>query len=156
MSTLQFRRAAAADLAAIVALLADDGLGRGREDPRQPVNPRYLEAFAAIDADPNQLLVVAIDGVGPGGEVIGYLQLTFIPGLSRIGQWRGQIESVRVATARRGQGVGHAMLAWAIEQCRSRGCSLVQLTTDKSRGDAHRFYGSLGFVASHEGMKLSL
>ena len=156
MSTLQFRRAAAADLAAIVALLADDGLGRGREDPRQPVNPRYLEAFAAIDADPNQFLVVAVDGPARGGQVVGYLQLTFIPGLSRIGQWRGQIESVRVAAARRGQGVGRAMLAWAIEQCRSRGCGLVQLTTDKSRSDARRFYESLGFVASHEGMKLAL
>lgn len=156
MSDLHFRRAAAADLAAIVALLADDGLGRGREDPRPPINPRYLDAFSVLDADPNQLPVVATDGAGPGAEVIGYLQLTFIPGLSRIGMWRGQIESVRVATARRGQGIGRAMLAWAIEQCRARGCGLVQLTTDKSRGDAHRLYGSLGFVASHEGMKLAL
>lgn len=156
MSDLHFRHAAAADLAAIVALLADDGLGRGREDPRLPINPRYLEAFAAIDADPNQLLVVGVDGTGPGGAVIGYLQLTFIPGLSRIGQWRGQIESVRVAAARRGQGVGRAMLAWAIDCCRARGCGLVQLTTDKSRDDARRFYESLGFVASHEGMKLTL
>ena len=156
MSTLQFRRAVAEDLAAIVALLADDGLGRGREDSRVPINPRYIEAFAVIDADPNQLLVVAVDSAGAGGAVIGYLQLTFIPGLSRIGQWRGQIESVRVAAARRGQGVGRAMLAWAIDRCRMRGCGLVQLTTDKSRSDARRFYESLGFVASHEGMKLAL
>jgi ribosomal protein S18 acetylase RimI-like enzyme len=156
MSTLQFRRAVAEDLAAIVALLADDGLGRGREDSRVPINPRYLEAFVVIDADPNQLLVVAVDGTGAGGAVIGYLQLTFIPGLSRIGQWRGQIESVRVAAARRGQGVGRAMLAWAIDRCRMRGCGLVQLTTDKSRSDARRFYESLGFIASHEGMKLAL
>ncbi len=156
MQDLHFRRAAVGDLAAIVTLLADDGLGRGREDPRLPLHRGYIEAFAAIDADPNQLLVVAVDGADPGGGVIGYLQLTFIPGLSRIGQWRGQVESVRVAAARRGQGIGRAMLAWTIEQCRSRGCRLVQLTTDKSRADARRFYESLGFVASHEGMKLAL
>jgi ribosomal protein S18 acetylase RimI-like enzyme len=152
MQNIRFRRATAADLPAIVNLLADDGLGRGREDPRVPLNPRYTEAFAVLDADPNQLLVVATDGEA----VVGYLQLTFIPGLSRIGQWRGQIEGVRVASARRGQGIGRAMFVWAIEQCRLRGCRLVQLTTDKSRGDAHRFYESMGFVASHEGMKLSL
>lgn len=156
MQNLHFRRAAPDDLAAIVTLLADDGLGRGREDPRLPLDRGYLEAFAAIDADPNQLLVVAVDGADSGGALIGYLQLTFIPGLSRVGQWRGQVESVRVAAARRGQGVGRAMFAWTVEQCRLRGCGLVQLTTDKSRADARRFYESLGFVASHEGMKLTL
>ena len=88
--------------------------------------------------------------------MIGCLQLTFIPGLSRAGMWRGQIEAVRVAAAQRGRGVGRAMLRWAIEQCRARGCGLVQLTTDKRRADAHRFYESLGFGASHEGMKLAL
>lgn len=151
-SDTRFRRAMADDLAAIVALLADDGLGRGREDARQPLHQRYVAAFAAIDADPNQLLVVAT----AGGAVIGYLQLTFIPGLSRMGQWRGQVESVRVAAARRGRGVGRAMMAWTIERCRERGCGLVQLTTDKTRADARRFYEGLGFVASHEGMKLAL
>src|SRR5688572_22022119 len=93
-SCIRFRRAEADDLAAIVALLADDGLGRRREDARLPLDQRYVAAFAAMDADPNQLLVVATEGA-PGGGVIGYLQLTFIPGLSRKGQWRGQIESVR-------------------------------------------------------------
>lgn len=151
-SDTRFRRAMADDLAAIVALLADDGLGRGREDARQPLHQRYVAAFAAIDVDPNQLLVVAT----AGGAVIGYLQLTFIPGLSRMGQWRGQVESVRVAAARRGRGVGRAMMAWTIERCRERGCGLVQLTTDKTRADARRFYEGLGFVASHEGMKLAL
>ncbi len=154
-SCIRFRRAEADDLAAIVALLADDGLGRRREDARLPLDQRYVAAFAAMDADPNQLLVVATEGA-PGGGVIGYLQLTFIPGLSRKGQWRGQIESVRVAAARRGGGIGRAMLAWSIERCRERGCGLVQLTTDKTRADARRFYEGLGFVASHEGMKLAL
>lgn len=152
ISDIRFRRAEVDDLVAIVALLADDGLGRGREDARLPLDQRYVAAFAAIDADPNQLLVVAT----AGSTVTGYLQLTFIPGLSRRGQWRGQIESVRVAAARRGRGIGRAMLAWSIERCRERGCGLVQLTTDKTRADARRFYEGLGFVASHEGMKLAL
>lgn len=147
-----FRPATEDDVAAIVALLADDGLGRGRENPSLPLDRRYLDAFAALDADPNQLLVVA----ERDGAVTGCLQLTFIPGLSRLGMWRGQIEAVRVAASERGTGLGGAMVEWAIERCRERGCGLVQLTTDKTRADAHRFYERLGFVASHEGMKLSL
>ena len=112
----------------------------------------YTDAFSAIAKDPNQYLaVVEIDGV-----LAGCLQLTFIPGLSRLGMWRGQIESVRIAANQRGEGLGRRMFEWAIEECRQRGCELVQLTTDKSRPDALRFYESLGFVASHEGMKLSL
>ena len=90
------------------------------------------------------------------GEVVGCLQITFIAGLSRIGMWRGQIEAVRIAAGQRGSGLGRAMMLWAIEQCRARGCGMVQLTTDKRRTDAHRFYARLGFEASHEGMKLSL
>ncbi|WP_018698847.1 GNAT family N-acetyltransferase [Amorphus coralli] len=152
MSTPVFRRATEADVAPIVALLADDGLGQGRENPGLPLDRRYLDAFAALDADPNQLLVVA----DQDGTVVGTLQLTFVPGLSRLGMWRGQIEAVRVAASERGTGLGGAMVAWAIERCRERGCGLVQLTTDKSRADARRFYERLGFVASHEGMKLSL
>jgi len=144
-----FRRATAADLPAIVALLADDILGASREDPGDPA---YAAAFAAIAADPNQLLAVAEDA----GHVVGCLQLSFIPGLSRKGMWRGQIESVRIAAAERGSGLGRRMFAWAIAECRARGCGLVQLTTDKARPDARRFYESLGFVASHEGMKLAL
>ena len=109
-------------------------------------------AFTAIDADPNQLLVCVEDG----GRLVGCLQLSFIPGLSRLGLWRGQIESVRIVSARRGGGLGRKMFIWAIEECRRRGCGLVQLTTDKTRPDALRFYESLGFVTSHEGLKLSL
>ena len=152
MQTPTIRRATATDLTAIVRLLADDALGRARENPGPPLDPCYAEAFAAIERDPNQFLAVAEDG----GEVVGCLQLTFIPGLSRRGLWRGQIESVRVASARRGSGLGRILFTWAIEECRRRGCGLVQLTTDKARPDALRFYESLGFVASHEGIKLVL
>lgn len=152
MPALTIRRATSADLAAIVGLLADDALGRSRENPGPPLDPCYGEAFAAIERDPNQFLAVAEEG----GEVVGCLQLSFIPGLSRHGLWRGQIESVRVASARRGGGLGRRLFEWAIAECRRRGCGLVQLTTDKARPDALRFYESLGFAASHEGMKLAL
>jgi GNAT superfamily N-acetyltransferase len=147
-----FRAATVEDLPAILALLMDDALAKLREDLGTPVNPRYLEAFAAIERDPNQLLAVA----DQDGLVVGCLQLSFIPGLSRTGLWRGQIEAVRVASGQRGSGLGKAMMQWAIAQCRARGCGLVQLTTDKRRPDAHRFYEALGFEASHEGMKLAL
>jgi ribosomal protein S18 acetylase RimI-like enzyme len=149
---VSFRAATTEDLPAILAMLMDDALGKLREDLGPPLNPRYLEAFAAIERDPNQLLAVA----DQDGLVAGCLQLTFIPGLSRTGMWRGQIEAVRIASSLRGSGVGKAMMQWAIEQCRARGCGLVQLTTDKQRPDAHRFYEALGFQATHEGMKLSL
>jgi GNAT superfamily N-acetyltransferase len=146
------RSATAADLPAIVALLADDALGREREDPRLPLAAGYLDAFAAIEADPNQVLAVATEA----GAVVGTLQLSFLPGLSHRGAWRGQIEGVRVAAARRGGGLGAELIGWAVEACRARGCRMVQLTTDKSRADAHRFYARLGFRQSHEGFKLTL
>lgn len=147
-----FRRAEAGDVAAIVALLADDSLGAARENPGPPLDPAYLAAFAAIDADPNQVLAV----VERQGRIIGCLQLSFIPGLSHRGLTRGQIESVRIASTERGGGLGRQMFDWAIAECRRRGCGLVQLTTDKTRTDARRFYESLGFVATHDGMKLKL
>lgn len=147
-----FRRATREDLPAIVTLLADDPLGQLREDARMPVNMDYLVAFGAMDRDPNQFpLVVELED-----EVVGYLQLSFIPGLSRKGMWRGQIESVRIAANRRGMGLGKEMIKWALGRCKARGCGIVQLATDKSRSDALEFYGQLGFVASHEGMKLSV
>lgn len=111
-----------------------------------------MAAFAAIDVDPNQLLVVAADG----DEIVGTLQLSFMPGLARTGAWRGQIEAVRIASARRGGGIGKEMIEWAIAKCRDRGCRHVQLTTDKRRTDAHRFYERLGFVPSHVGYKLAI
>ncbi|HET9143441.1 GNAT family N-acetyltransferase [Actinophytocola sp.] len=149
MTPLTIRRARAADVAAIVAMLADDPLGAGRE---RPGDPRYAEAFATLDADPHQLLAVA----EADGEVVGTLQLTFIAGLSRIGATRAQIEAVRVRTDQRGGGLGQRLVEWAIEQARARGCAMVQLTTDVSRTDAHRFYTRLGFAATHVGMKLAL
>jgi ribosomal protein S18 acetylase RimI-like enzyme len=147
-----FRPATEADLPALVALLADDELGRNREDAGPPLNPRYALAFEAIERDANQMLMVA----ERNGRVVGCLQLTFIPGLSRLGMRRGQIEGVRIARDQRGEGLGRAMLAFAIEESRKQGCGLIQLTTDKSRPDARRFYEQLGFEASHEGMKLRL
>ncbi len=150
--TAVVRQAHHADLPAIVAMLADDVLGQTREDAGPPLNPAYAEAFAAIARDPNQFAAVLEDA----GEVVGYLQLTFIPGLSLKGMLRGQIESVRIASSRRGQGLGHVMLQWAIAECRRRGCGLVQLAMNKSRDDTLRFYKSLGFVASHDGLKLTL
>ena len=134
-----FRRAEARDLTAIIAMLADDVLGAAREDPSLPLNQAYLDAFAAIERDDNQfLLVVECDG-----EVAGCLQLSFIPGLSRLGMWRGQ-------------GLGEKMLQWVIATCREKGCGLVQLHTDVTRKDAIRFYEKLGFKPSHAGMKLAL
>jgi GNAT superfamily N-acetyltransferase len=152
MSSVTFRRAASGDLEAIVGLLADDPIGSARESAGAPLDPSYQAAFAAIERDPNQLLTVA----DRDGRVIGVLQLSFIPGLARRGTWRGQIEGVRIVGAERGAGTGRAMLMWAIEECRKRGCGLVQLTSDKRRPDAHRFYEALGFQATHEGYKLAL
>ena len=151
-AALNFRRAVAGDIPALVALLADDPLGAGREQVSAAGLGGYEAAFARIDADPNQFLCV----VERDGHIAGTLQLTFISGLSRGGARRGQIEAVRVAAGMRGQGVGRAMFDWAIAECRAQGCSLVQLTTDKSRADAHRFYDGLGFVASHVGYKKQL
>lgn len=150
--TPSFRPAEASDLPAIVAMLADDALGATREIVEHPPAECYRKAFAAIASDPNQLLLIA----ERAGGIVGCLQLSFIPGLSRRGAWRGQIESVRIASDARGGGLGRAMLDHAIGLCRARGCSLVQLTTDKSRADARRLYEQVGFVASHEGMKLAL
>ncbi|ANP87837.1 GNAT family N-acetyltransferase [Rhizobium leguminosarum] len=149
----KFRLARQSDLAAIVRLLADDDLGGRREIVSDPVDARYLSVFAAIEADANQLLAVANDATD---RVVGCLQLSFVPGLSRTGMWRGQIESVRVVSDLRGSGLGAQFIEWAIAQCAERGCGLVQLTSDKTRGDAIRFYERLGFVASHEGLKRNL
>jgi GNAT superfamily N-acetyltransferase len=148
--TVVIRRAVAEDLPAVVAMLADDPLGSGRESTAD-LTP-YRRAFDVIDADPSELLVVAEDG----DDVVGTLQLSFLPGLSRGGALRAQIEAVRVRADHRGRGLGAVLLQWAVDRARRQGCALVQLTTDKSRSDAHRFYERLGFVASHEGFKLAL
>lgn len=149
-----FRAAERVDVPAIVALLADDAVAAERESALVPegVDARYWSAFDAIDADPRNVLVVA----DSGGEVVGTMQLTFIPSLTHRGGERAQIEAVRVRADQRGAGLGRQMISWAVDQARQRGCQLVQLTTDKRRTDAHRFYASLGFQLSHEGMKLPL
>ncbi len=133
-------------------MLADDPLGRGREDTSEPLAKAYRDAFAAVDADPNQFLAVMTEG----SRIIGTLQITYLAGLSLQGALRGQIEAVRIADDRRGERLGQRLLEWAVEECRRRGCRLVQLTTNKSRQDAHRFYDRLGFKASHIGYKLEL
>jgi GNAT superfamily N-acetyltransferase len=152
-SPVPLRRAREQDVRAIVDLIAADQLGATRDGVRTPEDlDSYQRAFRAIDADPAHLLVVAESG----GDIVGTMQLSFLPGLARRGALRAQIEAVRVADSERGRGLGAAMLSWAIGEARRRGCALVQLTTDKSRTSAHRFYERLGFVASHEGMKLRL
>ena len=143
------REARRDDVPEIVALLADDAIGASREGP---ADDAYYAAFELIAADQrNQLLVAEA-----GGRIVGTLQLTMIPGLSRHGMLRAQIEGVRVSSDQRGQGLGGRMIERAIEVARGQGCGLVQLTSDKRRPDAVRFYESLGFTASHEGLKLPL
>ncbi|MGD0241570.1 MAG: GNAT family N-acetyltransferase [Streptosporangiaceae bacterium] len=147
------RRAGAADLAAIVGLLAADQLGAARDGIYDDSDLRaYQQAFATIERDPAHVLVVA----ETEGRVVATMQLSFLPGLARRGALRAQVEAVRVHQDYRAGGLGQAMFTWAIGEARRRGCALVQLTTDKSRTGAHRFYERLGFTASHEGMKLIL
>lgn len=152
MINISMRTALKSDLPAIIAMLADDKLGRLREGSSSPPDQQYIDAFDAIEQDANQMLVVADEQE----TVVGCLQLSLIPGLSRLGMWRGQIESVRIATTHRGEGIGRQMIEWAVEQSRQRGCGLVQLTTDKSRTRAVSFYHALGFEPSHEGLKRAL
>lgn len=154
--TFLLRHAARADLPAIVRLLADDAIGAGREHGTDMAP--YELAFEAITADPAHLLLVGelVPQGDEAGPVVATFQLSFLPGISRHGAWRSQLEGVRVAGAVRGQGIGKLMVQWAIDESRRRGCSLVQLTTHASRTGAQRFYAQLGFEASHVGMKLEL
>jgi GNAT superfamily N-acetyltransferase len=153
-SAVVLRRAEAADLPSIVDLLARDRLGAARGDGLRADDDlrAYQRAFGEFDRDPAHVLAVAESE----GRIIATMQLSYIPGLARRGALRAQLETVHVHEDFRSRGLGRAMLSWAISQARQRGCGLVQLTTDKSRVDAHRFYERLGFTASHEGMKLSL
>ena len=153
ISPFTYRLATRDDLPSIVALLADDALGAARESNTSPLPPSYETAFSAIDADSNNELIV-VERSGDG--VVAVLQLTFIPNITYRGSWRALIEGVRVARHARGIGVGEQLMLWAIARARARGCLLLQLTTDKERPDAIRFYERLGFSASHEGMKLRL
>jgi GNAT superfamily N-acetyltransferase len=152
MSGIIFRPAKRADLPAIVRMLADDDLGSQREQYEDPLPKSYYSAFEQIDKDPNHELIVAeLDG-----ELIGTLHLMFLPSISNRGGLRAQVESVRVDGTHQNQGIGSEMMKWTIERARGRGAHLVQLTTHRSRQDAHRFYERLGFIKSHVGMKLSL
>ncbi|MFB6812942.1 GNAT family N-acetyltransferase [Streptomyces sp. NPDC056347] len=150
MTDLDIRPAAPDDIPAIVAMLADDPLGAQRESP-DDLDP-YLAAFRRLADDPNQQLVVAVRE----GRVVGTLQLSLIPGLSRRGASRTIIEAVRVHAEERGSGLGTLMIEWAVAESRRLGCQLVQLTSDATRTDAHRFYERLGFTPSHVGFKLAL
>jgi len=151
-TTVELRRARREDVPAVVALLADDDLSRSRGDFADGVTAGHLAGFEAIDADPSQLLLVA----QAGDRVVATLQLTFIPGISRDGAWRAQVEGVRVAADLRSQGLGAAVLGWVVAEATRRGCSQVQLTSDARRAGARRFYERLGFAASHTGFKLAL
>ncbi|MGW5273196.1 N-acetyltransferase family protein [Streptomyces sp. NPDC004044] len=150
MSDLDIRPAALTDIPAVVAMLADDPLGAQRESP-DDLTP-YRAAFQRLADDPNQHVVVAVRD----GAVVGSLQLTVIPGLSRRGSTRSIIEGVRVHADERGSGLGTRLIQWAVDESRRQDCQLVQLTSDATRTDAHRFYERLGFIASHVGFKLAL
>lgn len=149
---IKFRIATEQDLDRIVEMLADDALGSKRERYEQPLPVSYKKAFQAISTDPNNELIVACNG----NEIIGVLQITFTPYITHQGGWRATIEGVRTLSSERAKGIGTELIRWAIERARERGCHLVQLTTDKQREDALRFYERLGFKASHEGLKMKL
>ncbi len=151
-SALQFRKAQLQDLRAILELLNDGKMGNVLERIEDPIPRLYTDAFALLDGDPNQLLLVG----EMGGRVVASLQLTFIPAIAHRAAWRAQVEAVRVARDSRGQRIGEAMMRHVIALARKRGCAVVQLTTNKARDVAQRFYRRLGFTASHEGMKLRL
>lgn len=151
---LTLRPATRADLPAVLALLADEE--RVVDPAAVAVTEAYERAFAAIDTDPrNEMLVLVEDADGhAGGEVVGCLQATYIPGLGQGGAERALIEAVRIRADRRGGGLGRILMEGAITRARARDCGLVQLTSDKQREHAHRFYAGLGFTRSHDGFKL--
>jgi ribosomal protein S18 acetylase RimI-like enzyme len=151
VSHVRIRAAQSRDVAAIVAMLADDALGRTRERIEDPLPPSYFQAFDRVARDPNLALVVAEE---ESGEVVGCLQLCILPGLSSQGASRALIEDVRVASHCRSRGIGEELVRWALAEAQSKGCKLVELLTHHTRVDAQRFYKRLGFAASHVGMTL--
>ena len=152
MTALTYRIAASADLPFLLDLMLIDYVGSSVDSWNEATAARYQTALAAIDADPNNELYVALLDDQP----VGTFQLTYLPGIMRNGMWRGLVESVHIVPEQRNKGFGKEMMRWAIERCRARGCGLVQLTSNKHRQDAHRFYRALGFQQSHEGFKLFL
>lgn len=152
MSGITIREAVMDDLPHIIRIAAQDSLSSSHDEYSEPLDPRYVRAFRTIDGDPdNTLLVICLDG-----EVVGSLQLTFTPYLSYHGSWRATLENVRVAGEYRDRGLGTRLVGYAVELAREKGCAVVQLTSNKIRKDAHRFYERLCFEKSHEGMKLHL
>ena len=149
---LTYRNATPADLPFIIALIVEDSVIQTGDDPADAMHADYVKALAEITDDPGHEMIVVDDE----GEPAGCFQLSYLPGLMRRGMKRGMIEVVHVAEARRNRGIGGEMMRWAIERCREKGCSMVQLTSNKKRLDAHRFYERLGFLKSHEGFKLYL
>lgn len=150
--SLTYRGAVEADLPFIVGLLTEDAVRVTEDRPDEPFHPRYVAALRELGTDPNQMMMVAV----LDGETVGTIQLTFIPGISSLGMKRCLVEAVHIAPAHRSKGLGSAMIQWAIAQARERGCGMVQLTSNKKRLDAHRFYERLGFLKSHEGFKYYL
>lgn len=150
--SLTYRKAAEADLPFIVKLLSDDAVRATDDRPDEPYHPRYVTALRELAADPNQMMMVAL----LDGETVGTIQLTFIPGLAALGSKRCLVEAVHIVPAHRGKGLGTQMMQWAVAQARERDCGMVQLTSNKKRLDAHRFYERLGFLKSHEGFKYYL
>ena len=146
---LTYRNAKPQDLPFIIGLIVEDAVVATDDSVANAMHAEYTQALAAIDASPNEEMFVVEDG----GKPIGCFQLTYLPGLMRRGMWRGMIEVVHVADGLRGRGHGSEMMRWALEHCRERGCGMVQLTSNKKRTDAHRFYERLGFEKSHEGFK---
>ncbi|MEO6013846.1 MAG: GNAT family N-acetyltransferase [Devosia sp.] len=146
---LTYRNAKPDDLPFIIGLIVEDSVITTNDDPADAMHTDYTNALAEIDADPNQeMIVVDLDG-----EPVGCFQLSYLPGLMRRGMKRGQIELVHIADGKRGLGLGSEMMRWAVERCRANNCSMVQLTSNKKRLDAHRFYERIGFLKSHEGFK---
>jgi len=152
MRSIHIRKAAKADVPEIVRLLAEEPHAADRECYTVPLPDSYYQAFDAIHHDHNQLLLVAENE----DHIFGTLQLTFIPNISFQGSWRALIEAVMVDNAFQGQGIGSRMIEWAVAEAKQRGCRFIQLTSNKKRNEAHRFYGRLGFTASHEGFKRDL
>lgn len=149
---VNIRTAVAQDLDKIVEMLADDDLGSKREKYEHPLPDSYKKAFQAITSDPNNELVVACQG----DTIVGVQQITFTPYITHQGGWRATIEGVRASASSRSKGIGTTLIEWAITRAKERGCHLVQLTTDKQRPEALKFYEKLGFQPTHEGLKLKL
>jgi len=147
-----YRNATPADLPFIIALIVEDSVVSTGDDPADAAHPDYVNALAEITNDPNEEMIIVEEDAAP----VGCFQLSYLPGLMRRGMKRGQIEVVHVAETHRNRGIGGDMMRWAIERCRENGCSMVQLTSNKKRLDAHRFYERLGFLKSHEGFKYYL